>query len=215
VVLLGVLTNAIGWLTASNEVVYSNCFSHLRASLKYRNCLGGLEQALLLHERPVPPAALGLSPRSRLEFWTEFLPETPAPSLTHRVLRKERESVMRPMMVEPELTDSTLTFGQMTLGPGRVFALGGSVQETHSHGVGSAPVGKRFEVIDKRKFLIESVAYQSLEGLLSQGGPQEFMARRPGASHDWSSASSGAWAAVQQPNASGSKPNKLTGSFVG
>ena len=38
---LAEITNAIGWLVRSNEVVYSNCFNGLRASIRYRNSRSG------------------------------------------------------------------------------------------------------------------------------------------------------------------------------
>src|SRR5205823_6388824 len=38
------ITNAIGWLTASNEITFSNCFDSLRASVVFRNSKSGFGQ---------------------------------------------------------------------------------------------------------------------------------------------------------------------------
>ena len=72
VILLDVVTNAVGWLTASNEIVFSNCFTSIRASIRIRNFASGYEQDLLLHERPPDPVSLGLSAatRHRRPRWT-------------------------------------------------------------------------------------------------------------------------------------------------
>jgi len=163
-ILLASLISSIGWLTASNEVTYSNCFSHIRASVRYRNSLAGIEQDLLLHERPAPPSAFGLSQFTRLELFTEFAGNTPEPLATNRVLRAEENPANRRVMVEPDFIDNSLTFGNMTMGAGKAFVIDASSQ---SSSVGDdAPVAKQFTLIDGKKVLIESVEYNSLQPLL-------------------------------------------------
>ncbi len=50
---LGNIRNAIGWLVASNQVVYSNCFSGgIKASVSYQNNLAGMAQDLILEQTP-------------------------------------------------------------------------------------------------------------------------------------------------------------------
>jgi hypothetical protein len=72
--LLAELQDAAGWLVASNEVVFSNCFKGLSASIRFRNSVAGLEQDLLLHERPaITPADLGFSDKTRLELFSEWV----------------------------------------------------------------------------------------------------------------------------------------------
>ncbi|MCX6902616.1 MAG: hypothetical protein NTW03_03900, partial [Verrucomicrobia bacterium] len=43
-VVLAIATNAGGWLVASNEIVFSNCFTGLKASILYRNTRAGFSQ---------------------------------------------------------------------------------------------------------------------------------------------------------------------------
>lgn len=163
-VLLSAVVNGTGWLTAPNEVIYSNCFANIRASVRYRNSLAGMAQDLILHEQPPPPEAFGLSPLSRLEFFTEFVDETPDPIVTRRVVAEQNDPALRQAMVEPDLTDSTLTFGRMTLGPGKAFALAARSQPQPE--LPSSPVAKQFTVIEGRKILIESVEHHGLAPLL-------------------------------------------------
>ncbi len=35
-VLVDIVTNAVGWLVSSNEIVFSNCFTHVQASIRIR-----------------------------------------------------------------------------------------------------------------------------------------------------------------------------------
>ena len=164
-VALAELTHAVGRLVASNVVVYSNCFDGLRASLRFRNSLAGLASDLVLHERPVPPTAFGLSPGSRLELFTEFVGETPTPVLEQHVLSRETDAAKRSQMVEPDFTDAVLDFGPLRMGPGRAFLTGTNALG----GVGRTPVpvGKRFEVIGGRRVLIEAVEWGRMRSLLT------------------------------------------------
>jgi hypothetical protein len=94
--MLAELTASVGWLTASNEVVYSNCFDGIRASIRYRNSLDGLEQDLILHERPaLTPMELGFSDRTRLELFTEWIGDTPLPEQNGRLLEREKDADLR------------------------------------------------------------------------------------------------------------------------
>jgi hypothetical protein len=90
-------------------------------NLKRRVLRAGLSQDLLLEERLALPA--GFSERSRLELYTEFDAVTPPPVATVRVLRRETDPVVRALMAEPDLTDTTLQFGDVYIGPGRAYAL--------------------------------------------------------------------------------------------
>lgn len=163
-ILLASLISSVGWLTASNEVTYSNCFSHLRASMRYRNSLAGIEQDLLFHEQPPSPSKFGMSKFTRLELFTEFADDTPEPLATNRVLRAEENPANRRVMVEPDFIDSSLTFGNMTMGAGKAFVIDAFPQS--STDAGSAPVAKLFTVIDGKKILIESVEFENLLPLL-------------------------------------------------
>lgn len=152
-VVIANITEANGWLVAPNVVVYSNCFDNIRASVLYKNSQSGIAQDLILHERPAPPADYGLSPRSRLEMFTEFLADTPSPTLTQKVLVRESDEAVRATMAEPDLSDSSINFGKIIIGPGKAFSTG--------EGAPSAAylVSKKYELINGRKILIEAVEH--------------------------------------------------------
>jgi hypothetical protein len=163
-VALAEITNAVGWIVASNVVVFSNCFDGLRASIRYRNSRAGLESDLLLHAQPPPPPP-SFSPRTRLELFTEFVGDTPTPRLQQRVLQQEQDAALRGQMVEPDFADSTLDFGAISMGPGRAFLAGTNAQRRAA----GAPiqVGKRYQVIDGRRVLIEAVEWSRIQRLIT------------------------------------------------
>ncbi len=167
---LAELTGAGGWLVNSNEIVFSNCFDGIRASIRYRNSIDGIEQDLILHERPpVTPEDLGFSTRTRLELFTEWIGDTPIPQKETRLLLRGKDTEARKQMAEPDFTDSTLTFGLLRMARGKAFTTGGTNAPSDA---ASAPdavtVGKRFEVIDGRKILIEAVEYRNVSALLDK-----------------------------------------------
>lgn len=168
--LLGELVDASGWLVASNEVVFSNCFNGIRASIRYRNTRAGLEQDLLLHERlPVAPADLGFSGKTRLELFTEWIGDTPMPEQTTRLLEAEKDAALRQQMREPDFSDATLKFGGLQMPSGRAFsANSASTAPGGRSSMESVSVGKRFEIIDGRKIVIEAVPIQRAQPMLDK-----------------------------------------------
>ena len=168
-VLLSAVAGGTGWLTAPNEVIYSNCFANIRASVRYRNSLAGIAQDLILHEQPPSPEAFGLSALSRLEFFTEFDDNTPEPSVSRRVISEQKDAALRQAMTEPDLTDSTITFGLITLGQGKAFAVDAQAQRQRD--LPAPAVAKQFTTIAGRKILIESAGHDSLAPLLKQLPP--------------------------------------------
>ena len=169
-VLLGVVTNATGWLVGSNQVVYSNCFAGLHASIAYHLTLGGIAQDVLLDAQTnlPPPAEFGLSEQTRLEVMTEFDTRTPAPQVVEHVLSRETRSDVRPRMVEPDFLDSALTFGSMRMQVGQAFILNQRDTDAPSNGPRRAPVGKSYRVLDGRPILIEGVDYRTLKPMLQR-----------------------------------------------
>jgi hypothetical protein len=120
-VLLAEVQDSAATLAASNVIVFPNCLRGIRASIRYTIRRAGLSQDLLLEERFALPG--GFSERSRLELYTEFDAATPPPVATVRVLRRETDPMVRALMAEPDLTDTTLQFGDVYIGPGRAYAL--------------------------------------------------------------------------------------------
>jgi hypothetical protein len=69
-------------------------------------------------------------------------------------------------MLEPDLTDSTLTFGSLHMPSGKAFAVGlpGPGQPLPA----AIPVAKRFERMDGRRVVIEAVPLRRVQSLLDQ-----------------------------------------------
>ena len=164
VVLLDVVTNAVGWLVASNEIVFSNCLTSIRASIRIRNSIHGFEQDLILHERPPDPASLGLSAATRLEMLTEQS-DGASPSPHARYLRREQNPANLASMVEPHFVDSELNFGGMKMGAGKAFGVG---PRTNGSASLTAPVGKSFLTIGQRRVIVEAAEYHRARPVLNQ-----------------------------------------------
>lgn len=151
-VLLSPLKNNRGVIEPPNRVVYADAFNDLEADVVFHYTRQGLAQWVILRERPPSPESLGLDPAStRLEVWTEFL-EAPAPKLTPQLLRRQPDPVLRNTMVEPDVTDERLDFGQFQMIEGKAF-------EAQRDGPWETPVAKSWKIIDNRKVLIESVQH--------------------------------------------------------
>jgi hypothetical protein len=155
-VLLDTISNATGWLVASNEIVFSNCFQNLNASIRIRNTTAGVESDLILHGRPPNPALYGLSADTRLEMLTEQVAGK-TPIARPRLISREIDPARRSEMVEPDFTDSELVFTQMKMLPGRAFGIG---LRTNNLSLSPLVVGKSFEVIQDRRVIIEAVDYR-------------------------------------------------------
>ena len=164
-VILATIRDCSGRLAAPNVIIFDHAFEGIKASIRITYRKAGISQDLLLHEAPPPPEKFGLSARSRLELYTEFRPETPAPRQSVVMLRAESDPQVRQDMVEPDLTDRLLDFGAYKMGTGLAFEGEGKA------GTQKLPVMKRYEMIDGRPVLIEAVEYQSAKDLLSMLPP--------------------------------------------
>ncbi len=163
-VLIGEIQDSIGELVPPNQIIYRNCFTDIRADVRYTFTRAGIAQDIILRQKPPPPAALGLNARAedvRLEIFTEFL-QAPNPIREPAVLARELDPARRKTMVLPDFIDETLWFGATLIGSGRAFSFddhpdGGLPAEENS-----APVAKTWERIENRNFLIESVRYSAI-----------------------------------------------------
>jgi len=171
---LSKLKASVGLLIASNVVLYSNCFQSVSASMIYRNSPWGVSQEVLLQSALPDPQALGLSPDSRLFIATEFLDETPEPVKTDRFVYRESNPKKRASLSEPDLIDATLDFGgQLRMGLGRAFTVNRDIvgpQPQTSVRI-SAPVAKRFETVNNRRLLLESVEHRRVRQVLTNLPP--------------------------------------------
>ena len=185
-------------LIGTNEVAYLDAFDSLRADVRYRLSRAGLEQDVILRE-PIAPAALtdlGLSPAAtRLVILTEFF-NAPEPTSHRRVLERAQSRApaaeptspdlfpLRPASEPPlasnlsaPLWDEELDFGSMRIGAGSACAFpppeGGAPEGA------TVPVGKSWELLDGRRFLIESVEYRALLPWFKTLSPTARAAVRP------------------------------------
>ena len=98
---------------APNQILFADAFDQLRADYEVTYRQGGMSAEVVLHEAPALPA--GFSDRTRLEVYTEFTPDTPAPKIDVRFVRQEQDPAARANAVEPDFTDDWLTFGKSGL----------------------------------------------------------------------------------------------------
>lgn len=148
IVLIAQLTNSVGQLISSNQVIYTNAFVGVDADLLYTYRIGGLEQDVIFRGQPPVPEQFGLdSENARLQMLTEFF-DAPTPAQTTAA-------------ADPDtgLQDTTLTFGSMKMTQGNAFLSNGDSQN------GQIPVCKSWTQFDGRTFLVEAVPY-------GQIGPQ-------------------------------------------
>ncbi len=147
-VLIAETKDAIGVLGGDKtQILYPDAFTDIRADVRYRNFKAGLEQDVILRERPPSPAEWGLNPETtRLQVLTEFF-EPPVPQKQTRL----HNGIP---------SDIVLDFGLMRVGVGKAFTI-----EQEQLGLpGRIPVDKQWIKLDgDRDFLIEEVDYKEAE----------------------------------------------------
>jgi alkylated DNA nucleotide flippase Atl1 len=154
-VLIAILTNSIGQLVSSNQVIYTNAFTGLNADLACTYRKSGFECDVVLREQPLAPEAYGLDPQtSRLELLTEFF-NTPEPVETTSGASKS-----------DVLSDTTLIFGTMTMGRGKAFVVGDSTSDDARKPSFQIPVYKSWLHLQGRTLLVEEVPYRRISSQL-------------------------------------------------
>ncbi len=143
-VLVAELKDSIGTVVGQNRVVYADAFDGVKADIRYTNTKQGVEQDIILRERPPLPQSFGFDPRTTwIEVWTEFI-DAPKPVIEQKTRPKWRLSKV----------DKTITFGKMTIGGGIAFDL-------DADGNTGIQVQKHWNVSDTgRTFLIEEVPFR-------------------------------------------------------
>ena len=153
--LIAILTNSVGGLVNSNEVVYPDAFEGAAASLHYKYTKAGFEQDVVVQGQLPDPGTLGLNPaRTRLGVLTAFF--------------DNNNPVTTPEPTDPVdgLSDATLTFGAMKMGRGRAFSIG-NTEQSPSFFEGT-PTYKRWFQLNGHNFLMEEVPYQRVAAQLEQ-----------------------------------------------
>jgi hypothetical protein len=178
--LIAILTNSVGGLVGSNEVVYPDAFDGAAASLHYKYTRAGFEQDVVVQGQLPDPGTLGLNPaRTRLGVLTAFF--------------DNNNPVATPGPTDPVdgLSDATLTFGGMKMGGGRAFSIGNtepsplpvggtpaawrdwavkSAQQSPSSSGGTSTY-KRWFQLNGHNFLMEEVPYRRVSAQLEQLPP--------------------------------------------
>lgn len=141
-VMIAELTNSVGYLAGSNQVIYPDAFTGFKADLCYTYTKAGFEQDVILRQQPPTPESLELNAdTAKLQLLTEFF-SPPKPAIKSRTL---------PVQAGLSLPDQSLCFGKTEMIQGRAFLLGQKAKDT------GAWVGKQFMELDGRKFLVEEV----------------------------------------------------------
>ena len=145
-------------LESPNVVIFRNALTGpVRCDVRYTYTIGGFAQDIIIRERLPDPALWGLTKEFvRVEVWSEVV--APAPTLREQRLVKPEEAQLP--MLDPGMSDETIQWGTLCLGPGRAFLL--NEDEASS----SVAVGKNFVELELRKFLIEKVDYIDIEEIL-------------------------------------------------
>ncbi|MBM3823199.1 MAG: hypothetical protein FJ404_09990 [Verrucomicrobia bacterium] len=151
--LIAEVQDCVGELISPNQVQFHRAFDTIDASIRYTYKSSGLEQDIIFHEQPSIPIDFQ-EPGCRIEVMTEWL-ELPPVQKTVQKLKEEKDAQKRAAIVEPDLEDEHLDFGEMSMGPGRAFALGAPRL------AGSIPVAKRLVNIEGRTILFEAVEIES------------------------------------------------------
>ena len=142
-VLFAESANASGKIVNSDQVIYADAFSGVKADARYTYTKAGLEQDVIFREQLPTPESFGLdSKTTRLQVITEFL-SPPEPVIEPKTFGAEAD----------RFEDQTLDFGVMQMGAGKAFMIGAG--ETDSL---ETPVTKRWSDVDGRTVLTEEVA---------------------------------------------------------
>ena len=144
-VMLGEIRSSKAEWVAPGEVIYRQAFEGLNAHVRYRLSASGFEQDILLEEEIGPElvAELELDPRS-----------------TRALVLTEVFEGPEPERVDVGAGVDRLSFGSMHIDPGQAFRIESDRAEA------SAPVRPSWELIEGRRFLVESVDYVALGPLM-------------------------------------------------
>ena len=132
------------------QIHYPDAFTGILADVRYRNFKAGLEQDIILRERPPSPAEWGLNPATtRLQVLTEFF-DPPVPQKQTRL----HNGIP---------SDTVLDFGLMRMGAGKAF----TIEQEQSGAPKRIPVDKQWLKLEvNRDFLIEELDYETAEPFL-------------------------------------------------
>ena len=150
-VLIAEVKDSIGELVAPNVIIYPDAFTDFKGTLRYTYTATGFEQDVIIYDEDFgQPADYGLDPATtHFEMWTEFF-DPPVP-------------VKKPQQLAIDLVDENLDFGATLFGEGKAFLL--------EDGTGAIPSAKTWIEVERRQFLVESLAYRDVRPLLDKLKP--------------------------------------------
>jgi len=152
-VLIAELTNSVGQLISSNQVIYTNAFIGIDADLLYTYRKSGFEQDVIFRAQPLAPEQFGLdSTNTRLQLLTEFF--NPPPPV---------QSVRRISPLD-ELPDTALAFGTTKMIPGKAFLTSAINSQGKPNQI---RVYKSWVVFQGRPILVEQVPYPKISPQLA------------------------------------------------
>ena len=178
-VLFAPVQNSFGELYPPNQLVYPNAFGDaVLADVRYTYAPGGFEQEVILRGKPkAVPQDFGFDPATtRLEVWTEFLEAPANPARRSHIVQAETDAGRRAQMVEPDLRDEILDFGDLLFPVGAAFAVGdGPVRDSKVAAEvrlsdpdgGGLCVGKRWLQVDGRQLLVEAANWPDVNKALA------------------------------------------------
>jgi len=151
-VLIAVLTNSVGELVSSNEIVYPETFSGISADVAYVFRKSGLEQDIVIHSQLPAPEQYSMDsadPSLTVQLLTEF-PDSPAPDQAVGALNRE-----------DGLRDTTLSWGSTRMKHGKAFLTGAGSE--------LRPVStyKSFIQLAGRNVLVEQIPLKNIAPQLS------------------------------------------------
>lgn len=165
-VLIAPTKNSEAWIYPPNEIVYHDAFEGLRADVRYRYTKLGIEQDIILRERPEVDLESVFPGRSlgdlQFEVWTEFT-GSPAPDRQQggKIIEEgvdKRNGTHKSLTLEGE---DTLGFGSMEMAQGKTYPVA-DADETLSL------VTKHWIAVEGRSFLVEAVPVVRVDEALDQ-----------------------------------------------
>ncbi len=148
--------DSVGVIVAQNQVLYEDAFTDVKADVRYTYKRSSIEQDVILRQNDLPdPAVLGLNAEStRLQVVTEFV-QSPVPRIKQTTIERESDPVRRGAMRSPDFNDQTLGFDELQFIRGKAFSLADGK-------LAKVPVGKSWESVNGKNFLVEAVKFHSI-----------------------------------------------------
>jgi hypothetical protein len=173
-------------LLPPNQIVYRSAFQSIKADVRFTYTKSATESDVILLERPAPPEAYGMVSSNgtiRLEVWHEYL-NPPTPQIKPRILASVTDPALRATMVEPDLVDDTMNFGDLWYPLGRIYFMdeysntptnvAAQIRVADASDPAQIPVAKRWAVSQdgsSTTYLIESVPWLSVKPQLDKLPP--------------------------------------------